>query len=198
MDNTVLLLALLNFALIIATPRIFFRRDGSFNARWWSASAPHGLCPLFLVAARVFHLAPVVPQRWLEVTGLVAVVFLAGAVALLTLTMGTHRIPLSLWHQTNDAPREIVTWGPYRWVRHPFYCSYLLTYLGTLALFPHWVTIAMLLYMAVILNDLAGREERKLSASAFGAEYLQYMARTRRFLPIGARRPASAVKQAST
>lgn len=193
MDDSVLLLALLDFGLIIILPRIFFRRDGSLNARWWSTSIPLGVCPLFLVAARVFHFAPIVPHRWLTATSLVSVACLAASIALIALTLGTHRIPIALWHQANDAPRQIVTWGAYRWIRHPFYCAYLLAFLGAVACFPHWVTIAALLYMAVMLNAVAAQEERRLIGSSLGAEYREYMTGTGRFMPTGFGRSAPPV-----
>lgn len=183
MTDPALLLVVLTFVLIAVTPRIFFRRDGELNLRWWSLAAPVGVAPVLLVGAELAGLAPHVPQDWLTGTRLAAVVLAAAAIALVSLTLGTHRIPIALWHQSDDAPRHLVTWGAYRRVRHPFYSSYLLAFLAAVAVFPHLVTLALLTYMAVQLNAVAAKEERKLAASEFGAEYTAYTHRTGRFLP---------------
>ncbi len=58
MHAPVLLLIVLNFALIGLLPRIFFRRDGSLNARWWATALPFGVVPAFLIAAYVASIAP--------------------------------------------------------------------------------------------------------------------------------------------
>lgn len=185
MDDSVLLLVLLDFVFIISLSKVFFRRDGSFNARWWSVSAPIGAVPVFLAASRLFDFSPWVPDGWLPVTELVAVLCMAGSIALIAMTMGTHRVPLALWQQANDEPQYLVTWGSYRLIRHPFYTGYLFAFLGALTYFPHPVTLMLFLYEAVMLNTVAAKEERKLCASEFGTEYQNYVSRTSRFLPLG-------------
>jgi protein-S-isoprenylcysteine O-methyltransferase Ste14 len=114
---------------------------------------------------------------------LASVVLCAGSIALIAFTLGTHRIPIALWHQENDAPRHIVTWGAYSRVRHPFYASFLVCLVGTVLALPHAGTIATLAYAIVALNLTAAREEKRLAASQFGEEYRQYMGRTGRFWP---------------
>ncbi|MER5698839.1 isoprenylcysteine carboxylmethyltransferase family protein [Streptomyces mirabilis] len=183
MNSAVLLLLVLDFALITMLPRLFFLRTGTFNLRWWSTALPVGLSPVLAVVCRLLDVRPVVPTGWLPGTGLAAVVFFAGSIALVTLTIGTHRVPIALWHQSDDDPQHIVTWGTYRRIRHPFYTAFLLAFAGAALAFPHWYTFALLIYMATMLNTLAAREERKLSTSEFGAQYQEYMTRTGRFLP---------------
>jgi protein-S-isoprenylcysteine O-methyltransferase Ste14 len=192
--DPVLLLLLINFGLIALLPRIFFRRDGSFNARWWSTALPVGAAPIVLVLARVLHLAPVLPASWLPVTGLASIAVSALSIGLIAQTLGTHRIPIALWHQTDDAPRHIVTWGAYRLIRHPFYAAFLVAFTAAVLAFPHWLTAALLIYMVVMLNRIAAREEQQLAASEFGAEYREYLTRTGRFLPRLAR-PAAPANQ---
>src|SRR6266702_3061832 len=124
MRQPVLLLVVLNFALIGALPRIFFQRDGSLNARWWATALPFGVVPLFLIAAYVANLAPLAPRSWLAANSLAAVVLSVASIALIFLTLGTHRIPIALWHQDSDRPQPDVTYGAYRWIRHPFYAAF--------------------------------------------------------------------------
>jgi protein-S-isoprenylcysteine O-methyltransferase Ste14 len=91
-----------------------------------------------------------------------------------------------------------VTWGLYSRIRHPLYASHILAFLAAAVFFPHWVTLCLLGYMTWALNLTAAKEERRLSASAFGQQYRQYMARTGRFFPRpGLRRSPSAVSEAA-
>lgn len=102
---------------------------------------------------------------------------------LISYTVGTHRIPLALWHQENDAPKQIVTWGAYKKIRHPFYTSFLTALVASVVAAPNVLTIFSLVYGFVILNMTAAKEEKKLSSSQYGQEYLDYMKGTGRFIP---------------
>jgi len=112
-----------------------------------------------------------------------SVPFSVASIALIFYTLGTHRIPISLWHQENDAPVHIVTYGAYSRIRHPFYASFILGLLGALIFCPHYGTLYTFLHGLVVLNITAAKEERRLSESEFGAEYQEYIQRTGRFLP---------------
>jgi protein-S-isoprenylcysteine O-methyltransferase Ste14 len=179
----VLALHLLTFGVIGLLPRVFFRRDGRLGARWWLTALPFFACPVLLLAAFVLDVDPLVSGAWRAWLAVVSVPLSVAAVALVFLTVGTHRAPLALWHQDNDAPAYLVTDGPYRRIRHPFYASFLLAFAAAVAYFPHWGTLLALIYAVVALNLTAAREERRLAASRFGEEYRRYLARTGRFLP---------------
>lgn len=185
MNPDLLLLFWLNFAAIGTLPAVFFKKDGRFNALWWLTAAPFFLCPLILSAAFLGYISPFVfgngfLNRLLE---LASVCFSAASLALLFFTLGTHRIPIALWHQENDAPRHIVTYGAYRRIRHPFYASFLLAFNGAFFAMPHGTTLAVLLYAMLILNLTAAKEESRLRRSEFGAEYENYMRAAGRFWP---------------
>lgn len=176
------LLILANFAMIGALPRVFFRQ-GCLNARWWLTAAPLFACASLQVASFAGILDPYDLGWPAGAAAGVAALLSAASIALLWFTVGTNRIPLALWHQDADEPREIVSWGAYRRVRHPFYASFLLATAAGCVLTPHPATLVTLVYTALALNVTARREERRLAASAYGAEYRDYMARTGRFLP---------------
>jgi len=190
MTTPVFVLLILNYAAIGLLPIIFFRRDGAFNIRWMLTALP------FFAGAGTLMLA------WLDVLSAAfrttapvsaglesAAVLLSGSsIGLLTLTIGVHRVPLALWHQDNDDPVQLVTWGPYSRIRHPFYTSFLLAFAAALIAFPHALTLLIFIYGAVALTLTAGREEARLSTSEFGEEYRRYMAETGRFLPRLSRR----------
>jgi protein-S-isoprenylcysteine O-methyltransferase Ste14 len=180
----VLLLHGLSHAAIGVLPRIFFRQ-GKLNLMWWLTAGPfiaNGAI-LLLTYLQILPTFAFLPGPVASVTSIASVVFAAAAIGLLFYTFGTHRIPIALWHQDDDAPQHIVTWGAYARVRHPFYASFLLALIGAFLFAPAIGTAATLLWGVVQLNRTAAREEKRLAASEFGAEYRAYIARTGRFLP---------------
>ncbi|UGY91461.1 methyltransferase family protein [Streptomyces gobiensis] len=183
MDAHALFLLILNFAVIGALPRFFFRADGRFNAKWWLTATPFGLGPLCLLGAAALDWRSLAPDTWRGGLGLASIALSVTSIALIFLTLGTHRIPVALWHQEDDAPRHLVTYGAYRRIRHPFYTAFLLAFLAAAVLFPHGITLAVTGYGIAALTATAAREERRLSASEFGAEYRAYASGTGRFLP---------------
>lgn len=179
MDDAALAFLVLDFAVIGALPVVFFRRGGRLTGRWWLTALPFFSCPLFVIAASAAGWRPAVPP--LDVP---AMAVCAASVALIGLAAASHRrTPPALWHQRDDAPRRLVTWGPYRRVRHPFYTAFLLAFLGALLVLPHPATLLALGYGAAALHTTAVGEERRLAAGEFGPQYVRYMSRTGRFLP---------------
>jgi protein-S-isoprenylcysteine O-methyltransferase Ste14 len=84
---------------------------------------------------------------------------------------------------SDDAPAELITSGPFRFVRNPFYLSYLLAYLqAVLASQSPW-SMLPLLGMWCIYRRAAGLEEQKFERSHLAKTYRSYAACTGRFLP---------------
>ncbi len=183
MSSAVLVLCCLNFAAVGALPAVFFRKDGRFNALWWLTAAPFFLCPPVLLAIFLGYLSPFANGTLQALFELVSVCFSTASLALLFFTLGTHHIPIALWHQENDAPRHIVMYGAYKRIRHPFYASFLLAFIGAFLAAPHWTTLTLLVYAFSILNFTASKEEARLRQSAFCAEYETYMRNAGRFWP---------------
>jgi len=76
----------------------------------------------------------------------------------------------------------LVTHGPYRWIRHPFYTSFALC-MATNALVTANAFIAATGFAAfLVMVARTSIEERKL-IERFGDSYREYMRRTGRFLP---------------
>jgi protein-S-isoprenylcysteine O-methyltransferase Ste14 len=77
---------------------------------------------------------------------------------------------------------NLVTQGPYRFTRNPGYLGLSLTYAGIAALVPApWAFLTLIPALVVVDRMVIGREERYLERR-FGEEYVQYKARTRRWL----------------
>ena len=76
----------------------------------------------------------------------------------------------------------LVTHGPYRWVRHPFYDVVLLWGLSVSLLTANWL-MALLGLSAFAMMVVRTRTEEEKLIDRFGDEYRTYMARTGRFLP---------------
>ncbi len=180
MDHTLSAVLLFNLGFIGLLPFIFFRRDGVFNLRWFLTAAPFLLASLCLVLEWIQVVSPTL-QIW-EFSWVSLVLSLL-SITLIAFTWGTNRIPLALWHQSNDAPQMIVTFGAYKRIRHPFYTSFILCLLAVVLHCPHALSLLALVYGVFILNWTASREEQRLSQSQFGADYLAYMKVTGRFWP---------------
>lgn len=197
-----LFLGLLNLALIGALPRIFFR-PGRLTRQWWLTASPFFASALALFAALGGWTAPQLTLS--PAAGAVAVTLHAGSILLIGYTLGTHREPLSLWHQPLDTPRHIVTHGAYARVRHPFYSAFLLALLGSAIAWPHWITALALAAGFAQLDRTAAREEAALAESEFGPLYRAYVSRTGRFWPrtgrrsgVGEIQPAHQVRELGT
>ncbi len=76
----------------------------------------------------------------------------------------------------------LVTTGPYRWVRHPFYVAVALSMLGNSLAAANWFLLGGGALVFALLALRTPIEEAQLLAR-FGGAYEAYMHRTHRFLP---------------
>lgn len=107
--------------------------------------------------------------------------FFALSVALLVWTLPTLGTNLTDTVVTRER-HTLVTRGPYRWIRHPFYVAMALITTGAALIAANWFMLAS---GAVVFSLLALRsrvEEQELAAR-FGDAYREYQKRTGRFLP---------------
>lgn len=187
-NSAVVLLCLCAFALLGSLPFTFFRK-GRPTVGWWLTAAPFFADAALLLAALTGSVAPVpLPARHAGALALAAVPLAAAAIALIGCTVGVHRAPVSMWHQAVDTPDRLVTAGPYAYVRHPFYTSFILMLIAAAAALPHAGTLVLLAVGALQLYRTARREEKRLLDSSLAAEYAAYMGRTGRFMPRYVRR----------
>ncbi len=132
----------------------------------------------------VVHVAVILTTPALVLSAVVAgAVLYCLALAVFWWTIKANRVkPLAACFSSNE-PLHLVRSGPYRFVRHPFYCSYLLAWLagaiGTLNPYLGLTFIAMfVLYLTAALN-----EEKKFATSSLAGDYASYCGATGRFFP---------------
>ncbi|HYY54659.1 MAG TPA: isoprenylcysteine carboxylmethyltransferase family protein [Candidatus Dormibacteraeota bacterium] len=81
-----------------------------------------------------------------------------------------------------DAPRRLVVWGPYRWVRNPIYLALLTILVGeSLAFSPALLAYAVIVAAACVL--FVRLYEEPTLRTRFGAEYEAYRARVPAWFP---------------
>jgi protein-S-isoprenylcysteine O-methyltransferase Ste14 len=80
-------------------------------------------------------------------------------------------------------PEELCERGPYRFIRHPLYLSYLLAYVAALIALPHWSTTLLVLANAVLWTMAARSDERRIADSSLADSYAAYRQRAGMFLP---------------
>jgi protein-S-isoprenylcysteine O-methyltransferase Ste14 len=116
--------------------------------------------------------------RWLRWAG---VGILTAAVGLLTWTLrslGTNLTDTVVTRRVHT----LVTHGPYRWVRHPFYGTIALLILANALVAGNWFFLLVGSLMVSLLTLRTTIEERNLLAR-FGDAYREYVMRTGRFVP---------------
>lgn len=82
-----------------------------------------------------------------------------------------------------DAPRRVVTVGPYRWVRNPIYLSALMVVIGEAWLFLSWSLVVYAAVMAVCFHLFVIAYEEPHLRREFGASYDDYAQRVHRWVP---------------
>jgi protein-S-isoprenylcysteine O-methyltransferase Ste14 len=79
--------------------------------------------------------------------------------------------------------QQLVTSGPYRWIRHPIYTAYLMAYVsGGLAASNLVITFIPAIFFGLMIFNRIPREEQ-LMRDQFGEDYVQLEERTGRLLP---------------
>jgi len=82
-----------------------------------------------------------------------------------------------------DMPVEVLASGPYRYIRHPFYASYILFWSGCAIATLHPLNIAYALGLIPLLAMAAWAEEAGFAASAQAEAYRHYRRRAGLFWP---------------
>lgn len=74
----------------------------------------------------------------------------------------------------DDAPAFLIDTGPYRYIRHPFYTSYMLFWLGCLCALRDLPSLLIVVVTLSLYSLAATREEAKFQSSALRDAYHDY------------------------
>ncbi len=119
--------------------------------------------------------------RWLGV----GVGVVAGSLLIWTLhTLGKNLTDTVVTRKEH----ELVTGGPYRFVRHPFYCAFILSVLANSIVPANWFILLTGVSAWLVIVFRTNKEEENLIAK-FGDDYRGYMERTGRFFPLSRTSP---------
>ena len=171
-------------------------RAGEEEISWREEGLPTAvalrLCGLALWLSVVAYL---LNPRWMEWSRLSLPTWLRWTGA----GLGAASLPLSYWVfrslDKNVTPtvatrkeHELVTAGPYRWVRHPLYSVGTSFFVSLSLVAANWfIGLASMLALAMLLVRLPKEGEKLIER--FGDEYREYMKRTGRLLPRTGRVP---------
>jgi protein-S-isoprenylcysteine O-methyltransferase Ste14 len=84
---------------------------------------------------------------------------------------------------SDRVPEALCTDGPYGYIRHPLYASYITAFVAVFILRPTPLATLVLALNLVFFTYGAARDERAIEAGPFAADYAAYKARVGRFLP---------------
>lgn len=84
---------------------------------------------------------------------------------------------------SGDVPDAVCDSGPYTFVRHPVYLSYMVAFLAVPVAFPRLPTLAIFLFNVALFAHAARDDERSLAASELQQAYAAYKERTGMFIP---------------
>jgi len=102
-----------------------------------------------------------------------------GAVTLVGIALfwWSHSTLAGNWTPFVEAPPtgELITGGPYRWVRHPMYTAFLVYNTGLFVLTSNWFSLPVLVAFTWMYLHRKPREEA-LMVEQFGEEYVAYAA----------------------
>jgi protein-S-isoprenylcysteine O-methyltransferase Ste14 len=121
---------------------------------------------------------------WLRWTGVGVIAMACGLLVWTFHCLGTNLTDTVVTRQEHT----LIVYGPYRWVRHPFYDSAALLVVAVFLITANWFlfVIGGGLFCLLIIRT---RTEEKNLVARFGDSYRAYMERTGRFLPrVGANR----------
>ena len=137
-----------------------------------------GYCLLYVAYPRLLDWSffDVPPElRW--VGAAVAIVLIPFVVSAQR-ALGRNVSPTVITHEDH----ELVTSGPYRWVRNPLYTAGVLLFTSLGLVSASWYLIAGAALTFALVRLRLPKEETELEAR-FGQEYRDYARRTGRFLP---------------
>ncbi len=113
----------------------------------------------------------------------IATAFFVFSTILFWLTVRVYEAARPSIAGTPGAPPHIITTGPYGFIRHPFYVSYMLYWLACAFAAPGAIGACVALVMLILYIRVATAEESALLQSQVGDQYAEYAKSTGMFVP---------------
>ncbi len=178
--------------LLAITLAAFFLTDFSFIVRYDRERTSRSWKPRYwlisLLFAALLALQPLVaPWLGLRVAAPWGIWIRAAGVLLVILSLGLQiwaRLHLGRFYAERadiQPGHQLISTGPYAYVRHPLFSSYFLFVLGLILISPNLLMLAGVLYTFVDFTQAAKRDEQIMLNNVPG--YADYMARIPRFVP---------------
>ena len=163
--------------------------------KWPSSGVLNGIkFLLFLIWFVVFFLAEGYQYKFMEkISGTAAILDGLKFLGLALCAMGGYLI---LWGRLSlkeffsqkiviKKNHEVVTEGPYRYLRHPIYLGGLLSIWGVTLALDSLVTLLVLAIPFIAVTIISVRAEEKLWESMSREKYDEYKRKVRSFIPVG-------------
>jgi protein-S-isoprenylcysteine O-methyltransferase Ste14 len=120
---------------------------------------------------------PFSPQRY----GVIFWLLIAASVALGVYTLLHNRLGNFNIRPEPKATAQLITSGPYGYIRHPMYSTVLLAASAFVVAENIWLKLGLWIALALVLSTKASFEEQLMSEKF--SDYAAYRARSKRFLP---------------
>jgi protein-S-isoprenylcysteine O-methyltransferase Ste14 len=138
---------------------------------------------LVFLPARVLSWSGIAPPSTIGVAQLAGVVVGAGGGALALWCIFTFLVAGRGTPAPFDPPRHLVTAGPYQLVRNPMYLGAGLALAGAALFYQSWALLAYTVAFVVVMYLFVVVYEEPALRATFGASYLEYCRRVRRWWP---------------
>ncbi len=164
------------------------REKKQISTRWESPlmKAVRVLMSLFYILAFVFVLYPepfdifkIEIPDYLRVVGILGTILGTVVIIWATRTLGDNFSPVLEIREGH----QLVTKGPYRWVRHPMYVGNVIWILSFILLSAWWIFALYLIIFVVFIMIIRTSKEEQMLLETFGKVYEDYMKTTGCFFP---------------
>jgi protein-S-isoprenylcysteine O-methyltransferase Ste14 len=137
-----------------------------------------GSCFVYIIRPQLLDWSFFMAPSWLRWMGATVVLVIIPFVVSAQRALGRNVSPTVITHEDH----ELVTNGPYRWIRNPLYTAGGLLFAGLGLVAASWIFIAGAAALLPFVWLRLPKEEAELE-DRFGQEYRDYVSRTGRFLP---------------
>jgi protein-S-isoprenylcysteine O-methyltransferase Ste14 len=176
MKMVLILLAVGTFGLYWAWMRFGFARPDYVHPKM-------GMLAIAAVASGLLHTFKLLTVQLSEdyaVLGLVLYMLAVGLFLWSAITIRGADFALAF---SASPPRAVLATGPYRWVRHPFYLAYSMTWIAGTIVCRSVVLLATVVVMLWFYIDAARQEEHQFLSGSLREGYLAYKAKVGVFGP---------------